>query len=362
VQAAIRGPGLNPVSVYIGVASYDCPGHSSGSYWGRVTTSDYSKELGGVDACKGVYTDAIGTANLQLVGISPVPASGFDIWDVSASEHYWGWPSWNTGSKSMTIIVVSPTPTPTPTPANWIQAVGGDVYQKSVSQEVPIGQKFVVDIYITTTPVPQSAGVIWYGQGTPDFGLGQSSNTGWQTPNIFSNPYDFIYYDSTLRDQKVDIDPAVTVIGKDTDLQANQYVYRYSGVNDYTFVSATGTFTPLTDETIFLINGNLTISENFAIASNQAVVFLVNGNITIGDNVTRIPGLYIASGTFETATSVGVNRLIIDGMVYARRITLDRNYHSEPIPAHQFIYQPKYIIVLLKYLGRANINWQEMNP
>ena len=76
--------------------------------------------------------------------------------------------------------------------------------------------------------------------------------------------------------------------------------------------------------------------------------------------VTSIPGVYISSQTFTVAPSS--SRIVIEGMVYADKINFARTYFSLTEPTYQIIYQPKYIIDLLPFLGRPQVNWQEVTP
>ena len=115
------------------------------------------------------------------------------------------------------------------------------------------------------------------------------------------------------------------------------------------------------DVTIFLISGSLEITQDFSLAEDQdTAVFIVNGNIFIGGEVTRIPGLYISSQTVSIAE--GDQPIIFDGMVYAKNINFQRKYYSYTDPTYTFIYQPKYMIDLLPFLGRSQVNWQEVSP
>jgi len=146
------------------------------------------------------------------------------------------------------------------------------------------------------------------------------------------------------------------------NLDAVNSIYAYSGLGYYVLsTSFDGNRTPNKDVTIFLISGSLEITQNFSMADPQdAVIFVVNGNIFVDGNVTRIPGVYISSQTFTIAPSN--LPIIIDGMVYANKINFARTYYSLTEPTYQFIYQPSYIIDLLPFLGRPQINWQEGTP
>lgn len=154
------------------------------------------------------------------------------------------------------------------------------------------------------------------------------------------------------------LSPTAVITGANLDSVSS--IYSYSGLGYYTLDPAfDGNRTANKDVNIFLISGSLEISQNFDLTdSKDSVTFIVNGNILIDGNVTRIPGVYISSQTFSVAQSN--NPLIIDGMVYANNFNLNRSYYSLTAPTYQIIYQPKYAIDLLPYLGRSQINWQEI--
>ncbi|MBI3955529.1 hypothetical protein HY338_03725 [Candidatus Gottesmanbacteria bacterium] len=111
---------------------------------------------------------------------------------------------------------------------------------------------------------------------------------------------------------------------------------------------------------IFLISGSLNVKNDFTIASDESVVFVVSGNIEVDSSVTRIDGLFMASGSFSVAA--GPDQLVVNGMVYTKNMSLSRTLRSFSTPAHKFIYQPKYVITILPYLGRSQVNWQEAAP
>lgn len=248
-------------------------------------------------------------------------------------------------------ITPSPTITPTPTPGSWIQVLGGDVYQLSINQDVPAG-KYFLDVALAS---PNSTGVIFSQSGTGNFGYGASSPTDQKAAGSLTNAYSFSYYWEAFKDKAKSVNNAT--VGAAADLDTSNTIYSYNGLGYYQLSSS---FTPKTSVTIFLISGSLEITQNFSIDPAYSVVFVVNGNIFIDGNVTRIPGLYISSQTFTVAS--GGNQFVLDGMLYARTVSLNRTYKSFSSPAYQFIYQPKYGISLLPYLGRKSVVWQEVTP
>ena len=259
------------------------------------------------------------------------------------------------------------TPTPTialtPTPGAWIQVLGGDVYQKSISLNVP-PEKYFLDVIATPAP-PFSGGVIFSQSAS---GLGErSSPTQWEavTSSGLSNTYSFSYYWEALKDKAFPVNNIIVGASGYYDSTPNDAIYSYPGGGHFT-LSTSFTPNPNTEATVFLITGTLEITQDFN--SVKPVVFIVNGHIYIDGNVTTLSGLYLTGcerpgncdgGTFSIAS--GPDPITIDGMVYAYNLSLSRTYRSLT-PTYQFIYQPKYIIALLPYLGRSQVNWQEVKP
>lgn len=257
-----------------------------------------------------------------------------------------------------TPVVATPTITPTPTPGDWIQVQGGDTYQQSYNYPVPINQNFITnlpgDLY--------NRGVAWSGLSSWNFGFGNSDYK--KVGTSLSNTYNFTYFVESLKSKSIAV-PNTLFVGRSSDLDNSHSIYSYSGLGYYTLDS---TFwkhgmKPETPVTIFLISGSLEITKDFSFspdAIDDTVVFVVNGNIYVDSGVNEIPGLYISSQAFSVA--LGQNTFTLDGMVYANTFSLKRIVKSPTIPTYTFIYQPQYMIALLPYLGRPQVNWQEVKP
>ncbi len=252
-------------------------------------------------------------------------------------------------------VTLTPTITLTPTPGIWTQVFGGDVYQPSLLQRnVPIGNYYLNDILLT----PKSAGTLWRSAlGTSDFGYGTSSPTNWQVASTLSNAFNFSYYWESLKNN-----PDIVTVSNNTiltsDLVSNKIIYSYT---QSLIILNSNLILPSPNKVaIFLISGSLDIKNDFEIASDESVVFVVSGDIEVESSVTRIDGLFIDSGTFSVAA--GPDQLVVNGMVYTINMSLNRTYKSFSAPTYKFIYQPKYVIALLPYLGRSQVNWQEAAP
>ncbi len=260
---------------------------------------------------------------------------------------------------------LSPTPTATvtltPTPGPWLQIKGGDVYKNKIYEPIPINSKFLDNL----PNMPFSKGVINYNEG-------ESAWFGYQLDNPYlaaisgglSNTYNFSYYWETLKNRSDKIE----IIGSNMvgdDLPEGYSIFSYSSLGHRILSPAFNgnRINKADDITVFLVTGTLQITNNLIPASgeNDLVVFIVNGNIFIDASVDRIFGLFICSDTFTKAASS--EQFIVNGMIYTKNLSLNSNHilpNSEP--AYVINYQPQYIVKLLPFLGRSQINWQEVSP
>jgi hypothetical protein len=323
----------------------------SGINWYITVTASDSKELYSQLAAR----DSVGNVSTPSVQGGPFTCPEI-IYSPSITP---GGPSLTPTITPTVTVTPSPTITLTPTPGAWLQALGGDIYQNRIVQPIP-ASKNLLDV-LPSEPL-NSVGILWAGSGTFNPGFGslspRSSLTGdWKLTGNLANTYNFWYYWEALKNQAKSVNN--TTVGASTDLEGGVSIYSYTGLGYYTLDTAfKGRQNGQDDVTIFLISGSLEITGNFTLNDpNDTVVFVVNGNIYVDGSVTRIPGLYISSQTFTIAESS--SKIIIDGMVYTKALSLKRSYFDFNTPAYQFIYQPKYIIALLPYLGRTQVNWQE---
>ncbi|OGG27075.1 hypothetical protein A2960_02955 [Candidatus Gottesmanbacteria bacterium RIFCSPLOWO2_01_FULL_39_12b] len=263
----------------------------------------------------------------------------------------------------------TPTPTPTitltPTPPDWIQVLGGDIYQSVINYEIPSGQNLLQPI--TNPDMPQSVGVIWSVSGSFNYGQGNPSQTGWQAKGTISNPYNYLYYETSLKSQSKSINDPTGTIGQSVDLETGKNIYSYPAYAFGDYIPDDAFIANLDSKNInpaiFLIDGDLTLDKEFS--TTKSIIFIVSGNISIAgnidqdfNNIDRISGMYVANNSFIIEN--GNNRFILDGMLYANVLDFRREFRNISIPTYQFIYQPQYMIALLPYLGRSQINWQEL--
>jgi len=208
--------------------------------------------------------------------------------------------------------------------------------------------------------------VIYYSSGGGvNFSPGSSSAKDWKAAGSCSTVYSFTYYDAALKINRKNISGDATI--NSSELESGYDIYSYSGAPGDLYTFAEPAFTPLKEVTIYLINGSLLINSEFSIPATYSIIFIIKNNLIIGGELDanpadpdRIPGLYIVGDTFTVESGAG--QFILDGMLYARVFDLHRSFRNPATPTYQFIYQPKYLIDLLPYIGRSEVTWKEIGP
>ena len=66
------------------------------------------------------------------------------------------------------------------------------------------------------------------------------------------------------------------------------------------------------EQEIVLVDGDLTIDQNFEVARGGLALFVVSGNITVNGDVTQVEGLFVADGSI-TVLSGTENQLNLEG-------------------------------------------------
>ncbi len=126
---------------------------------------------------------------------------------------------------------------------------------------------------------------------------------------------------------------------------------------------------------VWFIDGNLTIQKDLALAAGDTATFIVRGNVTANTSVKRVDGIYVAGATFNDADSSGNlgAQLVANGGVYAQNVNLSRKLggtdcpsgvscDNTQTPADQFVFDPKYLAGLNSILGTPSISWTETAP
>lgn len=122
---------------------------------------------------------------------------------------------------------------------------------------------------------------------------------------------------------------------------------------------------------VFFIDGNLTIDGNLKLAAADTATIIVRGNITVEPAVTRIDGIYVAGGIFNSSNVNGA-QLVINGAVYAGTANLGRTLAASGCgvflcdnavhPAEIINFDLKYLVGLNTVLGSTAISWKEVAP
>lgn len=148
-------------------------------------------------------------------------------------------------------------------------------------------------------------------------------------------------------------------------------IYYYNGNYTMDQNSITAGFESAIQQSVILVNGNLTIKKSYSLAAESRVVFLVTGNIGVEGSVEYISGFFITEGVFNTNVDwSGKKSLQINGGISATQsILLGRdlgrkgNPNNTTTPAEVINFQPKYFFnnTLGSYLGGSQVkmNWQE---
>ena len=131
---------------------------------------------------------------------------------------------------------------------------------------------------------------------------------------------------------------------------------------------------------VVFVNGDLTISANFASAlnnptiaqlltarqaCNSSIAFIVKGDLTISPTVNNIYGIFYAGGDIITEASATPpdGRLYVFGSLLANGFSLGRNLDADNAnyPAEQVIFMPKYFLDLgsSDLLGQQKVTWRE---
>ena len=110
----------------------------------------------------------------------------------------------------------------------------------------------------------------------------------------------------------------------------------------------------------------LTISSDLSLPANADAysVIVVNGDMTIEPTVSRLDGIYVATGTMTIGgKSPTDNQLVINGSLFAQRLVLTRSFTTASLnntqPAIQVNYQPGYLILLPQKVFKNMGAWSQ---
>ncbi len=308
--------------------------------------------------------DAVGNYNLRqwVIGGS-TPVAG-NIIPVNGSDVYVDFP------------LISTTPIPTPIAGPWRQLLGGSTYEVNIPgpgntpMTIPSG-KFYLD-WISGS-ADKTVGVLYNAAGI--YLNGSTSQTTWNASQNFSSYFlDFITLQGQLTKDMSKVQDVPTGSSPITisNSPSNSIIwYHVAGATYKTGNVGGGGFsvssTPSNSVAIYIIDGNLAINNDITAASSGVTpVFIVNGNILVDYRVNTLNGIFIANGptsTFNPAGGGTSSTLIINGMVYTQQLNEARTVASPGTnPIVQYILQPKYYLPLAPFLGKTQVQWQEVAP
>jgi len=281
--------------------------------------------------------------------------------------------------QTVTLDSASVTATPfyqcLPPVSSWFQVVGGDLTsQSSVSDQIPLLCRETYNAggdclpFIATDRLTQSSSPLFaengivVAKGTISCGsncLGVGDPNNWRVEdNSFScRPGEggFQYY-RRLLGQEHEV------------LSGNQSLSAIDGLSDGSVSSG--------EIEIKLIDGDLTVDRNLAVAQGGMAMLITSGNIVIEGNVTQLAGIFLADGNIvinDGPNKDAGDQVTLDGVYaadancdgagsvnYSRDLGLDNNFN----PAVVFRYRPDFLITMLKenVAVESIIDWEEVKP
>ncbi len=149
-------------------------------------------------------------------------------------------------------------------------------------------------------------------------------------------------------------------------------------ITDQTIYLKTGGLTISANPTgagtaVIFVKGNLNINSNITYgAANSGLVFVVKGDVNIDQSVTRVDAVIISEGTICTAfdgtscpsTNILASQLVINGSLISlnpdKPIKFRRSLSDNSQPAEIINQQPKYLILLRNLISDTVQKWSEI--
>jgi len=242
----------------------------------------------------------------------------------------------------------------------WFETTGGDVGSGGTARvslsPLPAGRNQSDYLLVGKTLDPSVSSAKW-------------SINGYEKPLVAADPY--VYMAERFKDNAM-LNSGKCSLGSLTP---------GSNMNYCAGLGASVSGTPPSGNTVWFINGDMTINNNITFnpltASTDTIIFIVSGKVTVNTIVTRIDGVYIAGGTFQDTTdgiNISGNQLEVNGAVYAKTMSLARKLGvgascvtgspctNAAQPGEIIKYDPKYLISLNTLLGSPGVSWKEVAP
>lgn len=249
-----------------------------------------------------------------------------------------------------------------PASANWFQTVNGDVHTNG---QLNSGTS-------TALPAPWfsaqhasygESGIISSTDDTPEVQGGSETATArsadWMLENTVNNvvvSYNFSYFHDNLRNSgspggnpnSYCINPGLAS-GIYYFGDSQPVVLVCPGVGNIFNVGAGRWY-------VFLVDGNITVSDEVRVPQNSFLMFVSSGSITVSPVVpagtpaqAAVQGVYIADRVFSIPQS-GNNRIYLEGIFVAHNATnsfsLLRSVLNQTQPAETFTFRPAFLLTM----------------
>jgi hypothetical protein len=252
----------------------------------------------------------------------------------------------------------------------FFQVGTGDVYSDATGTSINVNLPFDTEFSRDSKSIIVHQGISAYGQGA-------AGAPPWDIGNYRHKLMPDIYQDllNTYKEELV----VKNIAGINSFDTSGYYLDKGSiGANkDFTIGGGNWKNQTLTGKQVVLfIPGNLYIEEPFNIANDgkSIITFIVAGNIGINPQIADISGIYMATGTIDTAcekskgfsgktcatTNTPVNQLTLRGAYIAKDgFNLDRRGNPGVLPGEVFVFKPEYLISGATTIGKKLYYWKE---
>lgn len=176
----------------------------------------------------------------------------------------------------------------------WWQAQGAGVHgERGIRSIIPTTLTTEKSLILPDTADNNRVGVLSLGViDSTMFGndpLAKASSKGWMVENTYRGQfYDWAYFNQQFKKYKKTVWDGSSALVYDGGSEGYQIFTVNGNVNNLT-VNPTGS-----EKIIFLINGNVTINSNIAVANGAFLAVIASGNITFGSGTTSVDGWYVA--------------------------------------------------------------------
>lgn len=141
--------------------------------------------------------------------------------------------------------------------------------------------------------------------------------------------------------------------------------YIHNGNLDITSSKIPSGYNSATFNQVVFVNGDLTISTNVDINAGSSLLFVVNGDTKILKAVTLVDCAIVSNDNIYTASDIvdgdSTETLVLQGFYAANKFIFQRTLQgtdNTDTPSENFIYEPKYLVKMIDFLGENNVEWR----